>query len=105
MSKENFKDKIKSKLDFLGSVQSKNMFGTSAFSQEGVFFASIEKDKLYFKVDDNTVKDFESYSMPPLFKHGKSMDYYEVPDEIISNQELFQDWATKALNSAIKKKK
>ena len=105
MSQDNFKEKIKSQLDFLGSIKSKNMFGTSAFSKEGIFFASIEKKKLYFKVDENTVQDFEKYGMPSLNKHRKSLDYYQVPDEIITNQKLFQDWATKALKSAINKKK
>ena len=105
MTEDNFKDKIKSQLEFLGSIKSKNMFGTMAFSQEGIFFASIESGKLYFKVDETTVKEFESYNMPPLTKHGKSLDYYQVPEKILSNTASFQDWTKKAVKSAMKNKK
>ena len=82
-----------------------NMFGTIAFVRDGVFFGSISKGTLYFKTDETSLKQYEKYNMTPFSTRGISMDYFEVPQEILTNDKLFQEWAEIALNAAIKKKK
>ncbi len=104
MSKNEYVDEIRDRLGFLGPITTKNMFGTIAFVREGLFFGSISKGKLYFKTDNTSVKLFKKYKMAPFTTRGKSLDYYEVPGEIIENDQLFQEWASTALNAAIKKK-
>jgi len=105
LSDVEYGEKIKERLQFLDPITTRNMFGTIAFIREGIFFGSISKGKLYFKTDESSVKQYKKYNMPPFTTRGKSMDYFEVPQEILDNDELFQNWAGTALNVAIKKKK
>ncbi|MHA2098204.1 MAG: TfoX/Sxy family protein [Candidatus Kariarchaeaceae archaeon] len=105
MSGNNFVEEIKSKLEFLGPIATKNMFGTIAFVRDGVFFGSISKDKLYFKVDDDSVKQYEDYGMQPFTTRGKSMDYFEIPPEILDDISEFKIWAKRALDTATYMKK
>lgn len=105
MSDVEYGNQIRQRLQFLGTITTKNMFGTIAFVRDGVFFGSISKGKLYFKTDEISVKQYEKYDMTPFTTRGKSMDYFEVPKEILHDDPLFQKWAETALNAAIKKKK
>ncbi|MCE7734833.1 MAG: TfoX/Sxy family protein [Candidatus Heimdallarchaeota archaeon] len=105
MSKNEYAEEIREKLGFLGPITTKNMFGTIAFVRDGVFFGSISKGTLYFKTDETSIKQYEKYNMTPFSTRGISMDYFEVPQEILTNDKLFQEWAEIALNAAIKKKK
>ena len=103
MSNNKFVEEIKSRLEFLGPITSRNMFGTIAFALDGTYFSSISKGKLYLKVDENSIKDFESYNMPPFTTRGKSLDYYQIPLEIFDDVDLFQKWINKALAAAVAK--
>lgn len=104
MSKNEYVDEIRDRLGFLGTITTKNMFGTIAFVRDGIFFGSISKGKLYFKTDGTSVKQYEEFNMTPFSTRGKSLDYFEVPQEILNNEKLFQEWAETALNAAMKKK-
>lgn len=104
MSKNDYAKEIRDRLWFLGPITTKNMFGTIAFVREGVFFGSISKGKLYFKIDKTSMKQYDEYGMGPFSTRRKSLDYFEVPQEILNDNQLFQEWAKTALNAALKKK-
>jgi DNA transformation protein len=94
-------------LEGLGAVQSRRMFGGAGLYCDGLFFAIVADDVLYFKVDDSNRADYEAEGMGPFqpFADKKAvMQYYEVPIDVLENRETLRDWATKALNVAEKKK-
>ena len=58
------------------------MFGGVGIYAQGLFFALIAEDRLYFKVDDTTRPSFEQRGMEPFrpFGEDSAMGYYELPD-------------------------
>jgi DNA transformation protein len=55
-----------------------------AIYAQGLFFALIAEDRLYFKMDDATRPDFEQREMEPFrpFGEDSAMGYYEVPADV-----------------------
>lgn len=95
-------------LDAVGPVQARRMFGGAGLYLDGLFFALIADDVLYFKVDDTNRPDFKAAGMEPFQPFpDKSyvMQYYQVPIEVLENRDTLRDWAKKALLVAEKKQK
>jgi len=93
-------------LECLGPVQSRRMFGGAGLYFEGLFFAVVADDILYFKVDDSNRTDYEAAGMGPFqpFPNKKTvMQYYEVPIDVLENRDALHDWAQKALSVAERK--
>ena len=93
-------------LEGLGPVQSRRMFGGAGLYCDGLFFAVVADDVLYFKVDDSNRADYEAAGMEPFqpFPDKKSvMQYYEVPIDVLENRQTLHDWARKALDVARRK--
>jgi DNA transformation protein len=93
-------------LECLGPVQARRMFGGAGLYCDGLFFALVADDVLYFKVDDSNRADYEAAGMEPFKpfpdKQGV-MQYYEVPIDILENRETLREWAEKALDVARRK--
>ena len=90
-------------LECLGPVQARRMFGGAGLYFEGLFFAIVADDVLYFKVDDSNRGDYEAVGMGPFqpFPDKKAvMQYYEVPIDVLENRDTLRDWAGKALSVA-----
>jgi len=90
-------------LECLGPVQSRRMFGGAGLYLEGLFFAIVADDVLYFKVDDSNRGDYEAVGMGPFqpFPDKKAvMQYYEVPVDVLENRDILRDWAGKAVRVA-----
>jgi DNA transformation protein and related proteins len=89
-------------------VTSRSMFGGVGIYADGLFFALIDDDILYFKVDDSNRGDFESAGMGPFRPFGdgsQAMQYYEVPADLLEDPELLRGWMDKALAVARRKKR
>jgi DNA transformation protein and related proteins len=81
-------------------ISAKAMFGGVGIYSEGLFFALIDDDSLYFKVGDANRLDFEQAGMGPFRPFGegsKPMHYYEVPGELLEDPEALSEWVRKAL--------
>ena len=78
------------------------MFGGIGIYAQGLFFALIAQDRLYFKVDDATRPDFERRGMEPFrpFGEDSAMGYYEVPADVVEDIGLLEPWMKKAINVA-----
>jgi len=90
-------------LDCLGPVQSRRMFGGAGLYYEGLFFAIVADDVLYFKVDDSNRSDYEAEGMEafrPFPDKSTVMGYYQVPIDVLEGKEALKDWAEKALRVA-----
>lgn len=93
-------------LECIGPVQAKRMFGGAGLYCDGLFFALVADDILYFKVDDSNRADYESAGMGPFQPFPDKpyvMQYYEVPIEALENRDVLYDWARKALDVAERK--
>jgi DNA transformation protein len=79
------------------------MFGGAGLYFDGLFFALVADDVLYFKVDDSNRSDYEAASMDPFCPFPDkpyAMQYYEVPIDVLENRDTLRDWAQKALDVA-----
>lgn len=95
-------------LSDLGEVTYKKMFGGVGLYHLGKFFALIADDVLYFKVDDDNRGDFEANGMEPFKPFAdkpQTMQYYEVPIDILESREKLRTWAQKAYAAAVRKSK
>lgn len=81
------------------TITAKHMFGGVGLYGDGYFFALIADDRLYFKVDDSNRPDFEAAEMEPFRPYGdeRSMQYYEIPVEVLEDAEALRRWADKAI--------
>ncbi len=72
-------------------------------------FALIADDVLYFKVDDQTLADFqEAGSEPFTYTRGgkdRQMSYYTAPDGTIEDAEAVYPWAERAIGAAKRNRK
>ena len=98
-------------LELLGTatpVRGKNMFGGLGIYGNELFFALIDEDRLYFKVDDVSRKLFEAEGMGPFypFEGADPMrGYYEVPKRVLEDLEELKVWVDQALGVAERAKK
>ena len=93
-------------LEYLGPIQSRRMFGGAGLYFEGLFFAIVADDVLYFKVDDSNRSDYEAEGMEafrPFPDKSTAMGYYQVPIDVLESKEILKDWAEKALRVAEQK--
>ena len=88
-------------LHLLGPVTSRRMFGGVGLYADSLFFALIDDDTLYLKVDDSNragflrhgCKAFKPYADRPEV----SMSYYSAPAEVLDDAEELQRWATQSV--------
>lgn len=100
--------------DVLGGIEgitSKRMFGGYNLYLEGVIFAIIVSDELYFKVDDTNKADYVTVGSRPFVYDGykdrgpMTMPYWTVPEEIMSDREMVYDWVMTSAEISKKTKK
>lgn len=89
-------------------IRARSMFGGVGIYAGDVFFALIDDDTLYFKVDDVNRPDFVARAMGPFRPYGEDggeMQYYEVPADLLEDPEALRPWAERAIAAAGRKKK
>ncbi len=96
---EGYIDYLLDQLDGLGDISVRRMFGGAGLYLDGVFFAIVADDLLYFKVDDSNLPDYLSAGMARFH----TLRYYEVPAEVIEDREALRQWAEKAVDVAVRK--
>ncbi len=103
---ESYREFVLEQLGRVMPVTGKSMFGGVGIYAQGLFFALIAEDRLYFKVDDTTRQDFERLSMEPFrpFGEDSAMGYYEVPADVVEDSLQLAAWMSKAIDVAAKAK-
>jgi DNA transformation protein len=103
----NYLEYVLEQLASLGDVTSRRMFGAVGLYQGDRFFALIDNDVVYFKVNDSNRGDYEARNMsrfrPFADKPELSMSYYEVPADAIEDSEELVRWARKSIAIASSK--
>jgi DNA transformation protein len=91
-------------------ISSRAMFGGYGIYKDGVIFAIIADEQLYFKVDDSNRKDYEQYGSGPfVYSQGKtkstSMSYWELPADIQEDRDEIANWVDKSYDVSKSRKK
>jgi DNA transformation protein len=74
---------------------------------DDTFFALIDNDILYLKVDDVNRPDFVRAGSGPFKPYGddrETMQYYAVPASVLEDAEELARWGRKAIQAAERKR-
>ena len=88
-------------------IRARSMFGGVGLYAGDLFFALIADDTLYFKTDDSTRPDFEARGMGPFRPFGDAggtMQYYQVPEDLLEDPDALRLWVEKAVEIARRSK-
>jgi DNA transformation protein len=83
-------------LDGLPRIVTKRMFGGVGIYSDGTFFAVIDNDTLFFKVDEALAKRYRDKGMPPFAPIPGArpmMGYYQVPPDVLEDGRMLLKWA------------
>jgi DNA transformation protein len=102
-----FKAFVIEQLDQVVNISSRNMFGGVGLYADEFFIGIIDDDRLYFKVDDTNRHDFEEKGMGIFRPYGdeRTMQYYEVPIEVLEDIDELKIWCSKTVKVAHNKKR
>jgi DNA transformation protein len=82
-------------------VRARRMFGAVGIYAGEYFFAVIDDDRLYFKVDDQTRPKYEAEGMGPAYittdKEQVALNYYEVPLGALEAPDELRGWVRDAI--------
>jgi DNA transformation protein and related proteins len=81
-------------------IRARSMFGGVGIYAAELFFALLDDDTLYFKVDDATRPQFKERGMTPFRPYGEDgeeMQYYEVPADVLEDPEALGTWVEAAI--------
>jgi DNA transformation protein len=100
MADTGFLEFVLDQLAPLTGVRHRRMFGGVGLYQEDLFFAIIDEGRLYFKVDETTVGEFEKLGMPAFRPTPDQVlkSYYEVPVDVLEDDAELCRWAKTAID-------
>ena len=97
---ESFLTFVLEQLGAVREVSSRRMFGGVGLYSGETFFAVIDNDTLFFKVDDLTRPRYVKRKMPPFQPvpgEAAMMGYYQVPPSVLEDDDAMTDWAREAI--------
>ncbi len=84
----------------------KSMFGGEGIWKNGIFFAILFEDRLFFRAGPETIGQYLDAGMKPFEFHDcVSKNYFEVPSEIQASGSKLTAWAEAAIQEATRAKK
>ena len=100
---------VEEMLTQFGNFTFKAMFGGYGIYQNGLIFALIINDELYFKADKLSDKFYMEFDSAPFEYEGKNgvvrMNYWRVPSEVLEDEDLLEKWYKVAIEVAKGSKK
>ena len=106
MKDDSFKAFVLDQLARLGRVECRAMFGGYGLYQGRTFFGILFKGRLYFKTDAASAAAYRERGMQP-FRPSATMTlktYYEVPVDVLEDDEELAVWARQAVHRASRKR-
>ena len=95
---------LKDQLGGLGHITARRMFSGAGLYCDGVIFALILRDTLYFRVDDGNRRAYEAEGLAPFTytARGRTVRvgaYWQVPERLLDEPDEMLDWARGALHA------
>ena len=105
VASDTFAEFLREHLAPVGRVTMRRMFGKTGVFCDGLMFAMVRDDTLYFRVDDHNRATFkEAQSFPPLNyeKKGSTIDlaFWRAPERLFDEPDELVTWARAALGAA-----
>jgi len=102
---DSYRDFVIDQLRSLEGVSCRAMFGGYGLYLGEDFFGIVYDGRLYFKTDETTREKYRGCGMGPFAPSEKQVlkSYYEVPEEIVEDDEELASWAREA--SVLNKRK
>ncbi len=103
-----YREFVLEQLGRIAPVSARSMFGGVGIYSDGLFFALMDDNTLYFKTDDTNRPDFEAAGMGPFRPFGEGthpMHYHELPVDLLEEPEELRSWMEKALQVARRAKR
>ncbi len=98
MRDDSYKDFVLDQLRSLEGVNCRSMFGGYGLYLRNEFFGILHNGRLYFKTDETTRGNYRERGMGPFSPSRELVfkAYYEVPYDIVEDQEELAAWAREA---------
>lgn len=89
-------------IELVDGATQRRMFGGIGIYAEGKMFAIEYRERLYLKVDDESRREFQELGSPPFKPNERqtSKTFYEIPDEVASDDAELAAWAQRAVEAA-----
>lgn len=104
--KQAFADQVVEQMALFAPVQAKPMFGGFGVYREGLMFALIADEQLYFKADDQTAPVFTREGLLPFTYESKGktarLRYHQAPSEVFDDPQRMAWWARLAYECAVR---
>jgi DNA transformation protein and related proteins len=96
---------LKDQLRSLGAITTQRMFSGASLYCDGIVFALVLRDTLYFKVDDGNRRDYEAEGLQPFTYEAKGQTrrigaYWQAPERLLDEPDEMLEWARSALAAA-----
>jgi DNA transformation protein len=98
-----YREYVLEQLSRVAPVTHRRMFGGVGIYSDGLFFALMDNDTLFLKVDDSNRGDFEAAGTGPFSPFGDPsmvMRYYELPADLLEDPDALRPWVFKAIDVA-----
>ncbi len=105
VASDSFADFLREQLAPLGHVAMRRMFGKTGVFCDGLMFAMVTDDTLYFRVDDHNreaFKEAETFSPLSYEKKGETIDlsFWRAPERLFDQPDELVTWAREAMGAA-----
>ncbi len=102
-----FADFLKEQLADFGPVTIKRMFGGAGVYHDGLMFALIADDVLYFKADEENRTMFEAEGLERFTYETRKgtkglMSYMRAPERCLDDADDMTEWARAAFGAALR---
>ena len=89
-----------------GRIAVRRMFGGEGLFRDGLMFAIVHEERLYFKTSEESRQAFIAEGTGPLFYKFKNAEgvlrsYYELPDRLYDDPDELAEWARAAFAVAL----
>jgi DNA transformation protein len=105
-ARDEFADYVVELMSGWGPVTAKRMFGGHGLYRDGLMFALIADEQLYFKVDDENRAAFEQADSRPFeyVMRGKPMrmSYWLAPDGCLESPPEMAEWSRSGFAAALR---
>lgn len=105
-TRNEFVDYVVELMSGWAAVSARKMFGGYGLYRDGLMFALIVEDELFFKTDANNVAQFERAGSSPFVYQSRArtvqMSYWSAPAASLDSPAEMGEWCLSAYGSALR---